>query len=76
MQGSICCFLYQCCVFLEGSESSSSSASSESEGEGEGEGKGEGKGKGEAVEGVVEWTPSGAQRALGEWEKYTTVSRS
>ena len=23
---------------------------------------------------MVEWTPSGAQRALGEWEKHTTVS--
>ena len=46
--------------FLEGSESSDSS---ESEGDVEGEGEVE-----------VEWTPSGAQRMLGEWEKHTTVS--
>ena len=48
---------------LEGSESSDSCDSGEDvEGE-EGE-----------EEVVVEWTPSGAQRMLGEWEKHTTVS--
>ena len=50
--------------FADSSESSSSCCSSES---GEEEGGGE-------EEGVVEWTPSGAQRALGDWEKHTTVS--
>ena len=53
---------------IEVSESSNSSASSES-GEEEEE---------EEEEGVrvVEWTPSGALRALGEWERHTTVSRT
>lgn len=23
---------------------------------------------------ILEWKPTGAQQALGEWEKYTTVS--
>ena len=54
-----------CLLFAtEGSEADSSSGSSEGE---EGEG-GEG--------GEVEWTPSGPQRVLGDWEKHTTVSWS
>ena len=52
---------------IEVSESSDSSASSESGEEEEG---------GEEGVRVVEWTPSGALRALGEWERHTTVSRT
>ena len=55
------------CLILESSESSSSESEEEEEEEEE-----------EVVVGreevVVEWTPSGAQRALGDWEKHTTVS--
>ena len=51
---------------IEVSESSDSSASSES---------GEEEEEEEGVR-VVEWTPSGALRALGEWERHTTVSRT
>ena len=47
----------------EGSESGSSSDDEDLDEEGEGE---EGA--------VVEWIPSGPHRALGDWEKYTTVS--
>lgn len=68
----VCCFIFLDCfllflydIFSESSESSESSSSSDSE---EGEGEGE-----EGGVRVVGWTPSGAQRALGEWEKHTTV---
>ena len=54
----------------EGSESDSSSGDDDDEEEEEEAGE-EGGGGGE-----VEWTPSGPQRALGDWEKYTTVSGS
>ena len=44
----------------EGSESGSSSDDEDLDEGGEGA--------------EVEWTPSGPHRALGDWEKYTTVS--
>ena len=44
----------------EGSESGSSSDDEDLDEGGEGA--------------VVEWIPSGPHRALGDWEKYTTVS--
>ena len=56
------------CLILESSESSSSESEEEEEEDGGGE---EVVGREEVV---VEWTPSGAQRALGDWEKHTTVS--
>lgn len=55
----------------EGSESDSSSGDDDDDEEVEEE-AGEEGGRGREVE----WTPSGPQRALGDWEKYTTVSSS
>ena len=48
-------------LHAESSDDSSSSDSGEEEEE-------------EEVVRVIEWKPSGPQQALGEWEKYTTVS--
>ena len=53
-------------IFTESSDESSSSDSSDSD-------SGEERDDGEGVK-TVEWRPKGAQQALGQWEKHTTVS--
>ena len=60
----------------EGSESDSSSGDDDDEEEEEAGDEGGGGGEEGGGGGEVEWTPSGPQRALGDWEKYTTVSGS